>query len=269
MSGLIRAAARTGHLGPALTELMDHYQSTSLLRRNIWRGLAYPLMVGSLAAVVLLFILAFVAGGFERIFQDFGAELPVLTEAVFTWRRIGFWLLPSLLLILALLAALIRWRVGPVARGRWLASMPVLGPLWHWLALVEWIGLVRVLVRNQVTLLEALRLSAGGVSNANVGQLSLSLAEGIARGRSLSQGMSSARDIPVSLVPLVRWGEEAGALADSLGMGREMLEERVRMRSLWLQMALPPILFVAIGGCVLLVVVALFLPLISLVQNLT
>ena len=269
MSGLIRAAARTGQLGPALTELVEHYQATGALRRNVWRGMAYPLMVACLAAVVLLFILFVVAGGFEQIFADFAADLPVVTEAVLTWRRIGFWLFPAVLVVAALLVFWIRRRVDPVARRRWLASMPVLGPLWHGLGLVEWIGLVRVLIGNQVALLESLRLAADGVSDANVGQISRSLADGVARGRSLSQAMSSLRELPASLVPLVRWGEEAGALVDSLDMAREMLEDRVRMRSLWLQTALPPILFIAIGGSAVLVVAALFLPLISLVQALT
>lgn len=269
MSGLIRAAARTGQLGPALTELVNHYQAISVLRRNLWRGLAYPLMVAGLAVIVLLFVLFFVAGGFEKIFGDFRAELPVLTEALFTWRRIGFWLFPAMLVLAALLLLWIRWRVDPVARQRWLASMPVLGPLWHGFGLVEWIGLVRVLIRNQVPLLESLRLAADGVSNANTARISRSLADGVARGRTLSQMMSSLREIPASLVPLVRWGEEAGVLADSLDLGREMLEDRVRMRSLWLQMAVPPVLFIGIGGCVLLVVVALFFPLITFVQQLS
>lgn len=269
MSGLIRAAARSGQLGPALSELVDHCQAIGVLRRNIWRGLAYPLMVACLAAAVFLFILAFVAGGFEQIFGDFGMELPVLTQAVFTWRRIGVWLFPTLLLVALLMVLFVRWRVDPVVRQRWLASMPVLGPLWHHLGLVEWIGLVRVLVRNQVALLEALRLAADGVSNANVAQISRWLADGVARGRSLSQMMSSSREIPATLIPMVRWGEEAGALADSLDLGREMLKERVRMRSLWLQMAVPPLLFIAIACGAVMVVAALFLPMISLVQNLT
>ncbi len=81
--------------------------------------------------------------------------------------------------------------------------------------------------------------------------------------------IASHRQIPASLVPLIRWGEEAGGLADSLEMGREMLEERVRLRSLWLQTALPPGLFIAIGCSVLLVVGALLMPLGSLMNSLT
>lgn len=269
VTGLIRAANRSSQLGPALTELAELHRDTAALRYGVWRGLAYPLAVAGLGTLLLFLILAFVAGGFERIFDDFDASLPMLTEVFFLWRRLALWLVPLCLAAVIAVATALRWRLGPAGWHRWLASAPVVGPLWHWLCLLEWIGLLRVLVRHGMTLLEALRLSAGGISNVNVSRLSESLAEGVARGRSLSQTIAAERQMPASLVPLVRWGEESGSLAESLSMGREMLEERVRMRSLWLRTALPPLLFIVIGCCVLLVVGALFMPLISLVQRIS
>jgi len=266
VGGLIRAAARTSQVGVALAELVEQYREIGLLRRNILRGMAYPLVVAGMAVVVLVFIVVFVAGGFEQIFADFDMELPMLTKAFFWWRHFGLRILAPVLALAVLAAAVVRWRLGPAAWHRWLATAPLLGPLWHWLGLLEWLGLVRVLVCHGVTLLEALRLSADGLSNANISRVSLSLAEGVARGRSLWQLIALQRQIPASIVPLVKWGEQAGSLAESLGLGRQMLEERIRMRSLWIQAAWPPILFIAIGCCVLLVVGSLFLPLISLVN---
>jgi type II secretory pathway component PulF len=144
-----------------------------------------------------------------------------------------------------------------------------MGPVWHWSGLMEWSSLMGVLIRYQVPLPLALRLAAEGVSNPNVGQISMSLAEGVARGRSLAEAMSDRREVPASLVPLVRWGETMGNLAEALGAGREMLQERVHSRSLWMRMALPPVLFIVIGSCVLFVVLALFMPLIMLIQKLS
>jgi len=269
LSGLIGAAARTSQMGPALAELMEHHRETNALRYGIWRGLAYPILVAVFATVVLYCLLAFVVGDFEKIFLDFEADLPFITSALLWWREPGLVLVPAILVGLVTIAILGRWRLGSAGWHRCTASVPVVGPIWHWLGLLEWLGLLRVLIRCGVTLLEALRLSAEGVSNENVGQLSRSMAEGIARGRNLSQMLASERRIPASLVPLVRWGEESGDLAEALGMGREMLEERVRIRSLWLKTALPPVLFICIGSGVLLVVGALFYPLISLISCLT
>ncbi len=269
ISGLIRAAARSGQLGPALTELVEHYRGTNELRRNLAKSMTYPVLVACLAALVIGFIFAFVVPGLQDLYEDFGAELPAATLVLFALRRIGIWLLLALLAVVAVVGLVVRHRWSPARRQAWIASVPLVGPLWHWLGLLEWVGLVRVLIRNQVGLLEALRLSSDGVSNAHVGELALAMADGIAHGRSLSQTMASLRQVPSSMVPLIRMGEESRSLTESLGVAREMLEERVRTRSLWLQTALPPILFVAIGSCVLFIAGALLLPLITLIQHLS
>ena len=179
------------------------------------------------------------------------------------------WLLPLVLFLIVFLLLLLRGTLGRAGWHRFASSMPVVGPLWHWLCLMEWLGLVRVLVRNGMTLLDALRYSADGTSNANVTRISETLAEGVARGRTLSQSMASLRQVPATLVPLVHWGEHVGTLDDSLELSCEMLEDRVRMRAFWLHAALPPILFISIGCAILALITALFLPLIKLVSSLT
>jgi type II secretory pathway component PulF len=269
VSGLVLAAVRTGQLGPALSELAEHQHATASLRGAIFSATAYPLLVACLAAAIFLFILIYIAGTWQRLFQDFGMELPLTTQLLFWWRNVGLWWMAGLLVGLALIAAVLRRRLGRARWHRLLATLPMVGPLWHWSGLAEWCSLLVVLVRHQIPLPEALRLAAEGISNAHVGQLSLALAEGVCRGRSLSQGIASLHQLPASLVPLVRCGEKTGNLAESLATGREMLEDRVRARSFWLQMILPPILFVAIGCMVFLIIGALFMPVFSLVQVLS
>lgn len=269
VTGLVAAATRTGQLGAAMSELAEHQRAMAGLRRGVLGGLGYPLLVASLALALFLFMLAFVAGGWERLFSDFAVELPVLTKVFFWWRNVGLWVVAGLLVGLAMVAALARRRMGEAGWQRLLAAMPVVGPLRHLTGLAEWMGLLVVLIRHQVPLPEALRLAAEGASNAHIERLSLSLAEGVARGRGLSQLIAANRQVPTSLAPLVRWGEKAGNLAESLATGHEMLVERVRMRSFWLQITLPPVLFLAIGCGALMVVGALFLPLINLLSKLT
>jgi type II secretory pathway component PulF len=267
--GLMAAAVRTGRLGSALSELLEHQRAAGALRRSVMTGLAYPLVVASLGLTILLFITVYLGGVFERMFNDFRLKLPLTTELFFWWRDVGLWILAGFAVLVLLAAGALRVRLG---RARWqhlLTTLPVIGPLWHWSGVVEWSSLLRVLTEHQVPLLESLRLAAEGISNAHVGQMSLELAGGIARGRSLSQMLAAGHEWPAFLVPLVRWGEETGTLAEALGAGREMLEERVRTRSLLLQMALPPVLFIAIGCLVLFLVGAMFMPLVGLIQGLS
>ena len=113
-SGLIAAAAQSGEFGLAPTELADHQQAVRSLRSGIAGALAYPLLVACLSAVLLLVITG-LAGRFEKIFADFGADLPPITMLFLWWRHVGLWILAGLLAALAVLTMFLRWRLGPAA----------------------------------------------------------------------------------------------------------------------------------------------------------
>lgn len=269
MQGLILAAAGTGKLGESLTELIALFRSTRGLRRGIAVVFAYPAFIAASSLIVLTFIVTHITRSFEKIFLDFGLRLPLMTELLLWFRHTGILIVIGFIAALILLALVYRLAGGRERWQRQVATFPLLGPLWYWLAIAEWSGLVAVLVRYQVTLPDALRLAADGVRNAYVGHLSLQLADGVSAGRTLSQSMSAQRGMPRSFVPLIRWGEQTGTLADALSAGSDMFQNRVRRRSLLLQLILPPALFIAIACAVLFVVTSLFLPVISLIQGLS
>jgi len=268
IGGLLAAAARTGKLGDALLELVEHQRSAHALRRSVAGGFAYPLLVVCLATVVLASIIIFVGSNFERMFEEFQFELPLPTMVFFWYRDIGLWLIAGGIAIGLLTAVVIRMRRGRAGWLRLVATVPLLGPLSRWSGFAEWSSLLSVLTRNQIPLPEALRLAGDGVSNDYVGGISHWLADGAEKGQTVWQMLSTTRQTPSSLIPLLRWGEEKGMLADAFDTGRELLESRVRVRSLLLQSVLPPFLFIAVACCALFVVSALFLPLYTMVQGL-
>lgn len=269
ISGLLAAAARTGNLGDALVELADQQRAARDLRQSVVGGFAYPLVVVCLATILLLSILFFVAGTYQQMFEDFQFNLPVLTMVLFWWRDVGVWLVFGVVVLGLLAIAVIRLRQGRAGWLRLVATIPLFGPLWHWSGFAEWLGLLSVLVRNQIPLPEALRLAGDGVSNDHVGGISRWLADGAEEGQTVWQMLSTTRRAPNSLIPLVRWGEEKGSLTDAFCTGREMFEARVRVRSLLLQTILPPILFVTIACCAVFVVSSLFLPMATMIQGLS
>lgn len=267
--GLIRAAAGTGQLGNALTEFIEHRRAARSVRASIRAAIAYPLVVLGLALGVLLFVATLAMGPFGEMFRGFGLKLPLATEALFWFRRTGFWWLLGGTAVLLLAVAAYRLRYGRARFVRLLSTMPIFGPLWHWTAIAEWASLMGVLSKYQVPLPESLRLAADGVANPHVSQLSLRLAEGVAKGRRLSQVLASMREFPASLVPLLRWGEDAGALAEAFAIGHELFSKRVRLRSVFLNAILPPLVFITLGCLIVSVVLALFSPMVSLIGGLS
>lgn len=269
VGGLVIAASRTGRLGSALSELLEHQQSLHSLRQGILLSLAYPLVVTCLAIVVLGFGLSFVSVPFQRMFAEFELRLPYVTELLFWLRANGGFMLILAVVVLAGGALLVRSLLGHATWLRFLTTVPLFGPLWYWTGIAEWSSLLGVLLRYQIALPEALRLAASGVQHAYLSHVSLQLAEGSQRGQSLSDLLSSQRRLPASLVPLLRWGEQIGAMPDALAAVTELSSRRAMIRSTLLRSLLPPLLFMAIASAVLFVVVALFMPLMNLIQGLS
>jgi type II secretory pathway component PulF len=267
--GLLAAAGRSGDLGGALVELVEYQRVGRELTNSLWSSLAYPLLIVGLALLVLVFLVQFVAGSFAKMFDDFQLQLPAATELLMWWYRNGTFAFVGAAVVGILAAVAIWLGTTRASRLRLYKAVPLLGPLWRWAGWAEWSGLLSVLVRRQVPLAEALRLAADGMSDADMGQLSLQLAEGVGRGQSLSQLAAVTRRLPSSLVPLLHWGEQTGVLADALAAGRAMFESRLRTRAWLLQSILPPIVFIAVGSCFLFVIGALFLPLVSMIQGLS
>ncbi len=268
IAGLVLAAARTGELGDVLSELVEHQRAARALRWSILAAFAYPLLVTCLAVVVLLLIIGFVVGIYDQMMKEFALELPLMTRVLFWWRSTGVWLVGGLVAAAILAGVIARITMGRAGWLRLMATVPIVGPLCHWPAMAEWAGLMSVLIKHQIPLSQALRLASGGVGNANIEQLSLRLADSAAQGQTVSQVMSTEPQFPGSLIPLIRWGEESGMLADAFATGREMFEQRTRARAQLIQSTLPPVLFVAIGCSVLFVAGALFVPLGGLIHSL-
>ncbi len=269
ITGLILAAARTGSLGEALFEIVELQQTTYALRREIASGYEYPLTVLILATGIIVGSGYYLTGIMGKMISEFGLTVPMLTRVLFWWRDTGVWLVGSFVVLMIAVAILYRTLGGAIRWRRLLSTMPLFGALWHWTGVAEWAGLLSVLLRHQVPLPEALRWAGRGVADAHVGHLSLRLADGVARGRLLSQMMHITRQMPASIIPLIEWGEKSGTLSDSFRVGQAMLEKRTKMRALLLQSVIPPLLFLGVGSAVLFLVAANFAPMINLISALS
>ncbi|MDP6720983.1 MAG: type II secretion system F family protein, partial [Pirellulaceae bacterium] len=239
------------------------------LRRDVIRGFAYPLFVVGVAAAVMFVIMFGLSGVFQQMFNEFQLDLPLMTVLLFWWRDVGLWVALAIVVCGAVAAMFTRQIIGSTAWLRLIATMPIVGRMSFWSGMAEWTGLMSVLVHHEVPLPEALRLSAAGVRNAYVGNIVDSLATAAEGGKSFADALTKNRQVPASLVPVIRWGERVGSLAEALSTTRELLERRVRVRALMLRAVVPPILFVLIVCQVAAIVIALFLPLVSLIQGLS
>ena len=267
--GLILAGIQTGRLPEALEEFVAVEDARIELRRQVWLALAYPCVL--VVALTALFVLSFtfLVPQFGKIFLEFEAELPFATEMLLWQAGPGFWVVigvPTLAVAALVCLALSR---GAVWLRRVFYAVPLVGPVWRWAGLFNFSRLMALLLGQQVPLPSALRLTATGLRESDLAAACREAAEEVEAGRSLSESLAEFWQFPPSLRPLVAWGEQTSNPAAAFRAAAEMFDSRVRVGVTMLHAVLPPIVFVLIIGGVFSLVGGLFLPLISLIQNLT
>ena len=239
------------------------------MRRRTWLALVYPLVLMSLlVGLFLLFFLAIVPQ-FAQIFSDFGAELPEITKLLIWTSSHGIWAIVGIVAVLVGGLALL----GSVQRPAWVRALfywiPVIGTLWYWSRLADFARLMRLLLEQQIPLPDALRLAAEGLRDSYLSGGCRGLATEVESGRPLSEGLARFRQFPAGLRPLVSMGQRTPSLAGAFQAAAELFETRVQVYCRLLETVLPPITFVVIVVAIMFVLIALFLPLISLITKLS
>lgn len=267
--GLIRAAQSTPDVGLTIAAWTENRRSAQQYWRAAMAAFAYPALSLALALVVLLFIHIAVVPVFRTMFNEFGLKLPAATAFLFkTTEFVQKFFLPSVIVVSTV--ALATRVLGGGQYWSWLIGIiPLVGRVWHWTAVTEMLRNLSLLLQYKVPLPTALRLTADGTSDSYVAEQCRRLAARVEGGTSLTMSLVYFRTLPLSIVPLVRWGEQHAALDDALRSAAEMIESRLNVRTSILAQVVPPLVFVLVGICVASTFVALFVPLISLIQGLS
>jgi type II secretory pathway component PulF len=268
LAGLLQAAQRTGHFGAVLAEWMENRRAARQHWRSIQAAIAYPLIVLAMTMTVYVLFLVFLVRPFREIYTEFGLELPTWTQMLFWVADVGVNVVLAAAITLVLVLVVLRLIFGRSGWSWLLTNMPLFGPVWHWTGAAEMLRSLSLLVDHRVPLPEALRLTAGGISDAYIGDQCRALARRVEQGSPLWAALVELRSLPLSIVPLIHWGEKEDALAEALRTASEMLEGRLRVRSGLLVLILPPAVFVLVGT-VAASMIGLVIPMIALIQGLS
>jgi type IV pilus assembly protein PilC len=267
--GAIAAAQRSGAYSPILVQWLADRRAAKARWRAFLATFSYPALSILLAIAVFLFFALLVVPVFKRMYEEFGLKLPAFTVMTIWAAEAGSRILLGIVTVTALSVVLLRVVGGATGWSLIVTSMPIIGLPWHWSSVAEALRLLSLLVEHRVPLPEALRLTAGALGDAYVAQQLQLLAARVEQGTSLTMSLIRLRTLPLSIVPLVRWGERYGELAEGLRSAAQMIEGRMNLRTDMILQVLPAILLVFVGAMAASMVLGLFLPLISLIQGLS
>jgi type II secretory pathway component PulF len=269
LAGLIRAANRTGEFGPMLAAWLENRRAAQQHWRAVMAALAYPAITCFLAVSIFYLFATLVSNNFKVMFEEFGLRLPYMTKHFLWVCDFAVAFIPGVFGVGLLAAVALRLIGGRAGWSLLMTSLPIVGANWHWTGVAEMLRCLSLLVERRVPLPEALQLTADGIADAYVASQCRKLAEQVDQGTSLTMSLIQLRSLPLSIVPLVHWGERHDLLSQSLRSAAEMIEGRLALRTDALVQILPPVIFLRVGVFVGSGVVAIFLPLISLIQGLS
>src|SRR5829696_7826986 len=263
---MVQAGETGGILDQTLGRVADQLEKDAALRRQIKAAMVYPSLIGGFAFVVLFALVAFLVPVFEKIFKDFGGELPTITK--FT-----VWLSHMLTQRWYVMAAvtfgivwLFRyWKRSDRGRVQWdrlkLKFPMKIGGIVQKVALARFSRTFSGLIAAGVPMLEAIDITGKTSGNKVVEQAMQNVRESVKKGGSLTQPMTEVPEaFPVMVTQMIGVGEETGALETMMTKVADFYEEQVEAAVKALTSILEPIMILFVGGIVGFIVIAMYLP---------
>ncbi len=269
----VRAGEAGGVLDQILRKLADFMEKSMALKRRIVGAMVYPVMVILIAVIILTGIMWFIVPKFEEIFRKFDIKggLPVPTVMLINTSntvRDYWYLLPLVPLGLWLLVKAVRASAFGRQTLDWLKmKLPIIGSIVNRQAIAKFARTLGTLIAAGVPILEALNITRATVGNAVVAKALGQVHDSIREGESIAGPLRASGVADPIVVNMVDVGEETGELDKMLVKVADTYDEEVDHLIGSLVSAMEPVMIIFLGGTIGFVVVALFLPLVTLISE--
>ena len=267
----ILAGERSGALDEVLSRYVNYMRRSVGLRRKIRGALAYPtfLLVASLGMVV--FLTVYVVPRMSELFAGFGGQLPFVTQVVLGisgWlTRNIFWLAP--LIIVSSVATLIWSRTPPgrLSIDRMLLKVPIGGKLLVQMSTSQAARSLATLLAGGITLVESWEIAAESITNMELKRRSMAILPLIREGRTFTESLETANWLPDLALDMIGIGERSGSLREMLDEVATFYDAEAEVKLEQLTTTLEPAILVLMGGVVVVILLAIYLPIIQSISN--
>jgi len=270
---MVKAGEAGGALEVIMQRLAEFKEKSQTLKRKVIGAMVYPVVVITAAVGILIFIMVAIIPKFEKIFREFGLKLPALTQFlidVSLWCASYWWSLPLVPLGIWLLMKLIRLsRAGNYALDRMLLWTPILGKIVEKTIVARTVRTLGTLISSGVPILESLSIVRETANNAVFERMYQRIYESIREGDTIADPLRESRLVDDMVSNMVEVGEETGDLDTMLNKIADFYDEEVDTAVKSLISLLEPIMIIVLGGIIGTIVIALFLPMLGLLEGLS
>ncbi len=265
---MVRAGEHAGFLGLVLDRLADHTENSQYTQQKLKMAMIYPFILVGVAISVISALMVFVVPKLLGIFENSGAELPVLTRALVA--SSDFLTSYGLYVLIAIVGLVFAFRHALKDEGRrrqyhgFLLKVPFISGVLRAMDTARFASTLSIMMASGVPLLEGLKISGEVLANLVLRQSSMDVATRVQEGSSLHKAMEQSGEFPPMMVHMVASGEASGELETMLERAAKNQERELEMTLSTLMGVLEPLLVVGMGGMVLMIVLAVLLPMFNL-----
>ncbi|MCS6874423.1 MAG: type II secretion system F family protein [Pyrinomonadaceae bacterium] len=275
-TSMVKAGETAGVLDVILQRLANLIEKVVKLKRSLISASVYPAAVVVIAVIAVAIIMVFVIPQFEQIFLGLlgpGETLPLPTRIVMAissfvagWGGVA-------ILIFTISAAIALRSYYKTPKGRWnidllLLKIPIIGEILLKIAVARFSRVLSTLVSAGVPLLQSLEITAKTAGNAIIEDAIMKIRAGVERGESFVQPMKDSNVFPHMVIQMTEVGEKTGALDAMLSKVADFYEEEVDAAVADLLSLIEPMLIAFLGVTIGSIVIAMYLPLFTLIGKL-
>ncbi|MEO6033282.1 MAG: type II secretion system inner membrane protein GspF [Burkholderiaceae bacterium] len=266
--GVVAAGEQSGALGGVLERLADDLEERQELKAKLIGATLYPAIVSLIAVVIVIFLVTYVVPQVASVFTSSKRSLPALTLAMLgisAFLREWGWLLALLIASGAgLLVLMLRNEVFRQSFDSAWLNLPLIGKLARGYNAARFSGTLAMLAGAGVPILKALQAASETLSNRAMRADAMDALVQVREGAPLASALAGKKRFPGLLAMFARLGEQTGQLPLMLERAARQLGTEVQRRALQMATIIEPLLIVAMGAVVMLIVLAVLLPIIQL-----
>jgi len=268
---MVAAGEAGGILDTILQRLANYIEKSVKLKGQVRSALVYPVAVITIAIVVIYIILWKVIPVFASLFESLGTQLPFLTQVIVNLSRfIGrFWWLIGLVVFGGIFAIRQYYQTdaGRYQIDKLMLKLPIIGVLLRKIAVARFCRTLGTLLSSGVAILESLEITARTSGNAVIEEAILKVRKDVEEGKSLAEPLARTEQFPPMVCQMVGVGEQTGAMDTMLSKIADFYEDEVDAAVDGMMALLEPVMISFLGVVIGTIVVAMYLPMFSLISQ--
>jgi type IV pilus assembly protein PilC len=267
----LKAGEKSGEIESVLRRYLKYQKTVMALARKVISTLVYPAILIALSGILIAVLMTFVIPRFQDFFQDFQADLPLLTRVV-----IGFatFLRRNVLFIVGGLVAggffLSRWMKSTAGR-EWrdaaLLRVPVVGGILRRFSITQFTRSLATLLGGGTPLVPALENASDAIGNRFVSRRVRTVVPRVREGGELWKALDQTGMFTNLTVEMIKVGETSGALEEMLSSVSDFYDEEIDMLLARVISFVEPAILVIMGGVIMTILLSVYLPIFRIMSQ--